>query len=254
MRNNYVYVYSVEGKPIYVGIGTDDDGSYRRARNLEGHSEVRRVKGSIDIEIIASKVSRVTARTLELTLIRQYNKTYQLLNKIKNGDKQGNAVLAQWKIDPFESKLEKIRVRSETDQFYEAVRKEYFKTSTCRGAAVYLYTRAFYVVAADRDFLPGEVIADDIANFLICDEYLLSREDVSRDEDAKWYKTITRGYTSPKQRSKVLQKRKALKLAAEISDIRTKVWDVGFRNVNRFEGHCFPCKRYQRPKSVARFL
>jgi hypothetical protein len=82
--SNYVYVYSIEGAPIYVGIGCDTDGSFVRARNIAGHPEVaKRNVDQIIVEIVVRNISRKSALLLEALLIDRYAAHHVLDNKVR---------------------------------------------------------------------------------------------------------------------------------------------------------------------------
>ena len=84
-RNSYVYMYRFEGKPVYIGIGTNVDNitDYQRAKAVTEHKEVveQLLTTKLEISIIANKITRNSALLLETILITQYSLDYNLVNK-----------------------------------------------------------------------------------------------------------------------------------------------------------------------------
>jgi hypothetical protein len=79
---HYVYQYSVEGEPVYIGIGTEDGGEFARARDVRHHKEVIEAytTSQVKIEVIARRLTKPSAMTIEATLIHEYKVKFALLN------------------------------------------------------------------------------------------------------------------------------------------------------------------------------
>lgn len=80
--NCYVYIYSdKQGKPFYVGIGTNHKKkTYARARNVKNHHYCKGVKG-ISVRIVADDLTKAASKLLESILITEYRKHFPLVNR-----------------------------------------------------------------------------------------------------------------------------------------------------------------------------
>jgi hypothetical protein len=77
----YVYMYRLEGVPIYVGIGTEDNGLFQRAYQLSAHPSIAQDEfGKVQIDIIYRNMSRLAARKLETLLIQILKQNHTLRN------------------------------------------------------------------------------------------------------------------------------------------------------------------------------
>lgn len=77
---HYVYIYEHEGKPVYVGIGTEDGGKYDRARDLRNHPSVKDLEKDLRIRIVVEGISRKGARLIEAVLVRELHPITELRN------------------------------------------------------------------------------------------------------------------------------------------------------------------------------
>jgi len=89
-EKSYVYMYRVDGVPIYVGIGTEDNGNFVRARSLVGHKGIKPDEfDKVQIDVIQRNISRTQARTFESVLIQVLGQDFRLRNK-KISDRKVN--------------------------------------------------------------------------------------------------------------------------------------------------------------------
>ena len=81
-RLSYVYTYSIDNKHVYVGIGTEDDGAFIRAKDFKGHPELKTEEyHKIVVDIVARKLSRKNALAQEMVLIQTLGAHNELRNK-----------------------------------------------------------------------------------------------------------------------------------------------------------------------------
>ncbi len=84
MNSSYVYAYYEKGKPIYIGVGSNNHGAlYARAKQIKAHDDFKGRNRDIEVKIIAEALSRAEALTIEKILIAEYSRHFKLENKMR---------------------------------------------------------------------------------------------------------------------------------------------------------------------------
>lgn len=80
--NCYVYTYSINRAPVYVGIGTHGKAAYQRAMDLKGHPEIQEHEyPHVQIVVVGDLLSREDALCMETMLIQTLGSYYTLRNQ-----------------------------------------------------------------------------------------------------------------------------------------------------------------------------
>lgn len=84
----YVYTYTLNGVPIYVGMGTHNTKrAYGRALDFRGHAEIASTEyEGISVTIVGDDLSETEARSLETFLIHTLSQYHVLRNVIRSAD------------------------------------------------------------------------------------------------------------------------------------------------------------------------